>query len=233
MTSRRGFTLIELYVLLPIIMLLIAITLSSLAQWRRDSQHAKNAVQLRQIHSAMQLYSNGNNSYFPGIDSRGNRTVENRLHILLASNYLAAQNIASPLEAKTPVANAATRPTTANYSYSLLNLSDMQTRRVVEWKNTSYDKAVVLSDRAIASDTQGNFKSIHTLSSNNSGTWWQGNVGFNDNHVEFMMDPTLYCTSWGHDENKQSVFEDNLFDTVGASMVYSGNDLIIDTSASK
>src|SRR5690348_12699299 len=62
----RGFTLVELLVVIGIIALLISILLPSLAKARKAANTVKCAANLRSILQGMQIYASQNNGAIPG-----------------------------------------------------------------------------------------------------------------------------------------------------------------------
>jgi type II secretory pathway pseudopilin PulG len=223
----HAFTFADLLVVLVVLTGLIAFIaiLPMFGRARRTPRKMQNSTQVRGIHSALELYSQGNNTYYPGFDKEGkpleDYTVENRLKILLDDNYFTSEYLIAPSESKTPWEKGPF--TSANYSYALLNLSVSDSPRNNDWRDTSNSEAVVISDRAIANGKNGAIKSAHT-NPHSDITQWRGSVGFNDNHVTFEATHDKLTTQYGDSE----FVNDNLFDTVGASMIYKGVDTLID-----
>ena len=63
--GRRGFTIIELLVVVGIIALLLALLLPALSRARSASMRTKCASNMRQLGQAMQLYANDNRGFIP------------------------------------------------------------------------------------------------------------------------------------------------------------------------
>ncbi|MAX25529.1 MAG: hypothetical protein CMJ19_13595 [Phycisphaeraceae bacterium] len=195
----------------------------------------QNATQLRGIHSGLVLYAQDNKSYYPGYASNGKRmadyAVEYRFQLMLDDNYFTGEYIISPSETKTALAQTGIRPTTENYSYAMLSLSNENSPRNDDWQDSSGSEAVVLSDRAVLGkrkDGKRVLSSVQTSYTPQTTRPWEGTVVYNDNHVERIKSHILPLTAYGWAENREGYVDDNLFDTIGASMVYRGKDSIVD-----
>lgn len=64
-TILRGFTLIELLVVIAIIGVLASIVLAALAPARAKSRDARRLADLKQLHTALELYASDNNGQYP------------------------------------------------------------------------------------------------------------------------------------------------------------------------
>ena len=64
-TRERGFTLVELLVVIGIIALLISILLPALSKARAAANEVKCQAQLKQVITAMMLHANDHNGFMP------------------------------------------------------------------------------------------------------------------------------------------------------------------------
>ena len=138
--KKRAFTLIELLVVISIIALLIGILLPALGAARRTARQMQNSTQIRGIHSGLVLFSQGNNTYYPGVNTTGGfttTTVEFRFQELLDDNYFTGEYIISPSETKTASTTTPQAITTSNYSYAVIEIRSASGNRANEWRDTS------------------------------------------------------------------------------------------------
>ena len=100
--------------------------------------------------------------------------------------------------------------TRANFSFALLRIDHaLLIGRRDQWRDTSNDKAVVLSDRNLADTGGAGARSVH---SNDVASGWRGMVAYADNHVVFEVTPTLTSrTNYRPDDDVNPVPVDNLF----------------------
>ena len=257
MHNRKAFTLIELLVVISIIALLIGILLPALGAARRTARQMQNSTQVRGIHSALVLFSQGNNTYYPGRDTKGatvtgtytagggaqqsvsgtddtGANTAYRFRELLEDNYFTGEYAISPSETKTKWGGSGVDVTAENYSYAMLQLTTTG-KRDNEWRDTSNSESVVISDRAKPNAAAGTtIKSVHTNPSSTTPNEWRGSVGFNDNHVTFEATHDQLTTQYGD----ATVTTDNLFlaDEVAtnaatesdAAMVCEGVDVVVE-----
>jgi prepilin-type N-terminal cleavage/methylation domain-containing protein len=235
--SKKGFTLVELLVVIAIIALLLGLLLPALAKARATARQVKCQTQVKQIHQGWLTASNDSNGVLPlpgeinrvgTVPGRGDiDEIQNNhanLHgSMIARGYCNAQILVSPAEASgkviacssynmnkinpamdcywDPIDSAgagaagvsspitgfrADLATQCNTSYATMPL-DPTTRRKTEWRNTSNSRFAVLGNRGVkgGNTTGTDYTNSKTLLIHGSIKEWDGNIAYNDNHVEY------------------------------------------------
>jgi len=138
---KQGFTLIELLVVISIIALLIGILLPALGQARRIARQMQNNTQVRGIHQQFVVFSQSNDSFYPGgtnngsdwsgtltslqdpvATGNGNHTA-NRLQAMLEGNFFTGEYVLAPVEeAPTQWTTGSLGDLTSSYSYASLSV---------------------------------------------------------------------------------------------------------------
>jgi prepilin-type N-terminal cleavage/methylation domain-containing protein len=196
MQRKRAFTLIELLVVISIIALLIGILLPALGAARRTARQMQNSTQVRGIHQGHVLYSQGNNSYYAGLDASGKglaaitsvasttygsaaNNASGSFAILLNGNYFTPAYAINPAESNAGI-TAMTTPTnvtTASYSYSVSQVvataagNPADTGRAPEWKDNTNTQAVIVCDRVLNGTSELAAGSTDIATTNYQSTW--------------------------------------------------------------
>ena len=215
--AGRAFTMTELVAVLVVVALLLVVlvafvVLPIISGQSRGPHPRINA--LRGIHQAMVMYGQGNNEYYPGLNSQGERVaidVEQRLKLLMQDDFFSPDYLVSPAERQMEAWEAGPF-TSEHYSYAMLQVPASGGRHA-EWRETMNTRAAVIADRNTG--TADDPSSIHHRDS------WRGYVLWNDNHVGFET-THVHDTNYGGVDNTA----DHLFRAAGdddAYMIHSGN----------
>lgn len=124
MKRTKGFTLVELLVVMAIIALLLGLLLPALAKARMTARQVKDATQLGQVHKAWLTWSREFNGIFPtpglinraavggqqipgkGLEDITRNSHDNLYAACIAQNYISPQVCVSPSESSSNVAIA-------------------------------------------------------------------------------------------------------------------------------
>lgn len=235
------------FVLMLVVVLLIAILLPALGAARRTAQRMQNSTQLRDIHQGLVIAGQSNNSYYPGLDSKGNvladgqadgfgtvygfdgsgdgDTVEARFWYLFENSYVMPDYAISPSEIDAIYEWSGGPVTSSHYSYALLSIDGTPggqpdaRERGGEWKESVNSFAIMMSDRNISPSASAVPTSIHDP----GGSAWKGSMLWNDNHVGFEQTHLAAETKYGSGALN---INDDLFQAAGdadALLIYQGD----------
>lgn len=112
--NKKGFTIIELLIVIAIIGLLATISMVALNGARQKSRDAKRIADIRQIQTALELYFNDQN-YYPSSDESGIVLGSANAAMLCETGFVAANATCT----KTYMGIVPSNPTPngSNYSY--------------------------------------------------------------------------------------------------------------------
>lgn len=271
--GSKGFTLVELLVVMAIIALLLGLLLPALAKARATARQVKDQTQVKQIHQGWLTASNDSGGVLPlpgeinragTVPGRGDiDEIQNNhanLHgAMIGRGYVNAQILVSPAEVNSKVVACATynmnrinpatdcywdpidqagagsggtlpNPATGfradlttqcNTSYAVMPL-DPAARRRTEWRNTGNSRFAIMGNRGpkAGNPTSADYTNSKTLLIHGGSKEWDGNIGYNDNHVEYGR--TFYpenvkplnqasCSGGGADLIVNSLSQDNIF----------------------
>ncbi len=249
---QSGFTVVELFIVLVVLAVCVALILPMFGRARTTQIAMKCSTQIRGIMQGMVIWaqSNGDRYPLPSIVDKANGTVAlatgetpqskdtsaNIMSLLIFNGYIPAEMCVSPQEANAnikpyegymfsapttaakpdaalwdPAFNAdftGTKPGGLSYAHQLPRESEdaatpFTESKSMRWGNSfsSLDAAIgnrgpqakgvdVSKDPPVATLVNPNSRSllIHGAPST-----WEGNIGFNDNHVEFNNATTLFA----------------------------------------
>lgn len=180
---NTAFNLTELLVLVVIITMLLVLVYLFGGTARINTRIMHDMVQMRSIHSGLVIHAQTNNSHYMGVNSDGKTidpavglSTQSRVSQLIIENYISQDYARSSVESQTNTTSFAMLKVDYHDDNTIAN-----TPRSREWRDTSNDKAIILSDRAIRSPSRVNYVSLHNKTYDKPH--WYGNVAWNDNHT--------------------------------------------------
>lgn len=232
MRRKAALTLVEVLIagaVLAIVLLIVVLVLRGgkhgahvHAAWERER------AWIRQQHQAMVIYSVANNSYLPGLDSRGrayaaevepgvwtpSTGVSTRYWVLLSGGHIEARAILRYVDGHSKSIWTTGRVTADHYSYAMLEIAGdgRESARASEWRDTANSLAVLISDYIGAGLGDSEVQSLWTAGPGD----WRGSLVWGDNHSEFVQTASGFTTRYLHvDTTNDSLFADG--PTAGSS----------------
>jgi type II secretion system protein G len=101
--NKKGFTLIELMVVISIISFLASVVMASLDSARAKSRDARRSSDIHQIQIALELYRSANGSYPSSVGCGGGVIGVNWCNSVEPSSWTTFQSYLSPYMSKVPI----------------------------------------------------------------------------------------------------------------------------------
>jgi len=237
----RGTTLADTLVVIALVAVTLAVVIPAIPSGRScgPSRPMQNSAQIRGIHQGLVLYSQGNNGYFPGLNSNGvlatppdpiqvtGAYTANQpggslvFALLLNGNYFTPSYAINPGETnpKITAIGSSGVVTPSHYSYALSRARSRvnDDGRIEEWRDNTNTQAPALSDRVLLGGAEPASPSVPLAKQRSTWTTadgdWRGSAVFGDNSTVFLTTSTIAKTRFSKRENA----DDNLFLTTGDS----------------